>query len=131
MSIFNQNNLIKINDVYYINKRIKHLNSDYQLFYNIKLNRYEIHDISKKYSFITSTQKYPTNQIINKLISMHSKSTSQILKEIDNHNDKIYKEQEKKLSLLHTDQLNEVFKFSNVKLNQNLSNFQIKKIIQS
>lgn len=130
MRIFNLKNLLKINDVFYINKRLSIINKNFELFYNPKLKRYEVHDCSKSYSFITSCKNYPNSQLINKILSMNHKSIKQTLKEIDDHNNKIEINQEEKISLLKSDQIAEIVKFSNKKLNQNLSNSQIKKIIQ-
>ena len=130
MRIFNLKNLVKINDVFYINKRLNIINKNFELFYNPKFKRYEVHDFSKPYSFITSCNNYPNSQLINKILSMNHKSIKKTLMEIDAHNNKIEINQEEKISLLKNDQLTEIIKFSNKKLNQNLSNSQIKKIIQ-
>lgn len=38
--------LIKTDDMYFISSRIKEINPYYELFFNAKTNKYEIHDLS-------------------------------------------------------------------------------------
>lgn len=130
MKILNFKNLIEVNDVFNINKRIKNIDKNYKLLYNLKFKRYEIHDKSRKYSFVTSSKEYPSILLLKKLIQMNNKSTSQSIREIEENNEKILLKKQEDLSIKQIDQFNEIAKFSNIKLNQNLSKKLIKKIIQ-
>ena len=122
--------LTKINDVYFINQSIKKINKNYELFYNKKTDKYEIHNLNQNHSFILSFDKYPNKKLMIKLLKSLYSNPSKIFKEIENHNLKIERKNIIDTLSLTQDKFKEIDKYSNKKLNFDLNSNQIKKIIQ-
>ena len=99
--------LQEINDIYFINKRIKQINLNYKIFYNTLAKRYEVHDLSNpKHSLCVTTTNYPSFNLIKKLIITKRENIKTLISQIENDNSNL--EQIKTNNLL--DKSNEKFK---------------------
>lgn len=122
--------LQKINDIFFINERIKDINPNYELFYNTKLKQYEIHDLSNKKCTLCSTQKsYPNATILKKLVKTSKENMQKTIREMDRFNNNLSIKQEHNLLAKANDQLSEIIKYSQLRPNINLSCQEIRKII--
>ena len=123
--------LKQINDVYFINERIKEINKYYHLFYNIIKNRYEVHDISRgRDSLCLTSKNYPTSKIIEQLIKTNTKNIKTLMNEIEAHNKKIEKNKQSKTFDKANEMFKEIMTFAQSK-NQSLSREDIHKIIRN
>lgn len=122
-------NLIKINDIYYISQHLKNINKNYELFLNNKTNKFEVHDTSKQNSFVVSYDKYPDQNLIYKLNYSLSISPQEIFKQIEKHNHDLQEKQNLKTNQMASDFFNEIFNFSEKTTNE-VSASQIKKILE-
>lgn len=122
--------LQKINDVYFINEKIKEVNQHYELYYNTKLKRYEVHDLSNKIcTFCISQTEYPNFSLIIKLFKTKRENAKKYLNEIENHNKELEIKQENHLLDSAKTKFSEVINFANKSTNKNLSREQILNII--
>ncbi|MBQ3158556.1 MAG: hypothetical protein IJB98_02560 [Clostridia bacterium] len=120
-----------VNDVYFINKQIKKINKNYELFYNLNNQKYEIHDISKpKHSLCLSSPVYPSLEMIKKLIKTSTQNMKSLFKEIDAHNKQL--DEQKQFQALDTSnqKFKEIMKYAETKPNA-LSKEEINKIIRN
>lgn len=122
-------NLIKINDIYYISEQLNNINQNYELFLNINTNKFEVHDTSKPNSFVVSYNKYPDQNLILKLIKSLSISSQEIFNQIEKHNHELHEKQNLKINQMASDYFNEIFNFSE-KITNEVSAGQIKKILE-
>ncbi len=77
---------IKINsDPFNINKRIKQLNKNYYVVYNLQTKKYEIHNSAHKNSYCITV---PYNQLDYRTIKVlkESENPTKIFEEIEKHN---------------------------------------------
>lgn len=122
-------NLIKINDIYYISEQLINIKQNYELFLNINTNKFEVHDTSKPNSFVVSYNKYPDQNLILKLIKSLSISSQEIFNQIEKHNHELHEKQNLKINQMASDYFNEIFNFSE-KITNEVSAGQIKKILE-
>lgn len=122
-------NLQEINDVYFISELIKKLNKNYTLYYNQKINRYEIHDTQKTPSLIITYYSYPDQKLIEKLILTKPENSKKIFDQIEKHNEQLRIKNERENISKANDYLNEILHYGQSKVDFNISKEQIKKII--
>ncbi len=118
-----------INDIFFVSNYLSKINTNYKLFYNTNLERYEVHDLKSKPSLLITYNKYPDQNLITKLLQTSKQNMSQLFKEIDIHNNKLNKQYEQNLLDTAKKQMHEIIKYSNSKPTINLSQNNLKKII--
>lgn len=120
--------MIKINDVYFISKKIRQYNPNYCLFYAQSLAKYVVYDLSKREIVITY-DKYPDYGLINKLYITSRQNIDKYLGEIERRNHELELRQINKTISKAQDQICEVFSYAEKKGGETLSQNKIKKII--
>ena len=124
-------NLKTINDIFFISNRIKKINKNYKLYYNLKTQMYEVHDISKpQHSLCITTKDYPSFQILKTLIKSKKENMHSLFLEIEKHNKNIDQEKQQKTLDLSTQKFKEILNFSQNKTSS-LSREEIQKIIRN
>lgn len=126
----NFNQLIKVQDIFFISERIKDINENYILFYNTKNHRYEIHDIANQIcSECITFFDYPTKEILFRLKSSNKQNMQKLLIDIEKHNEKL--ENERKTAQTNTakDKLKAIINYAQTFACKDLSVSQIHKII--
>ena len=124
-----KNYLQKINDVYFISKLIKKLNKNFELYFNIKNNMYEIYDNSNM-NIVVTYKNYPDDKLIEKLLKTNQHNMKTLFNEIDEYNNKLTVNNEKQLINNTTDKINTIFNYFNKNPGKELTNIQIKNILE-
>lgn len=121
--------LQEINDIFFINKRIKAINPYYKIFYNTKKSQYEVHDLSNLHdTFCISFNHYPNIKIIKRLNESKKENIINLLKSIENENLSLETLHNNNILNTSKDKLKEVLSFAE-KSTTSLSRKQINKII--
>jgi len=128
--ITKQKNLTLINDIFFISEQIKKINKNYRLFYNKNNNKYEVHNINNKESFVISFDSYPNQNLIKKLKETSKENFEKLFKEIELYNKKLEEDKEQAKIDCAKNQLSEIFNYAEKSPTQNLSSKEIKKIIE-
>lgn len=94
--------LIPFSGVFEIERRLREIDDNYRLFYNKKLNRFEVHNLKNKGD--TLSVVCPYGEIDNRLIKLvrctRVERGEEIIREIEEENEKIFiKEQQKENEL--------------------------------
>lgn len=91
--------LVKPGDVFGVEKRLQEIDPGYQIFYNKKMNRFEVHNLNQK-SKDTLAIVVPFVEIDSRLIHFVRKTrvenARQLFMEIENNNLKLVEEENKK-----------------------------------
>ena len=122
-------NLIKINDIYFINEYLKKINKNFEIFYNTRLNKYEIHNTSLKNSFVISYDKYPNEGLIVKFFKTSRENINKTLKDMEEQNDKITSYKNNLIYDNSKEKMKEIISFAQSKGDGNLSSSQIRNIL--
>ncbi len=120
--------LIYINDVCFISKKLKNFNRDFRLCYSKKLEKYVVFNEKDRKIEITFNS-YPNGDILQKLISTSFQNQEKLIEMIDENNKRIYSENENNQRLKSQCQLESVLNYQNSKPSFSLSQQQIKNII--
>ena len=125
--------LQKVKDFFAINKRIKSINPSYELFFNTKEKRYEVHDMSKNYfhSLCLTVAKNDLNaSILQKLLMTKRENMIRLFKSIDEDNRRLEDQKLQKISGDFRDCLTEVLGFAE-RENKDLSLSQIQNVVST
>ncbi len=104
---------IKINsDPFNINKRIKQLNKNYYVVYNLQTKKYEIHNSAYKNSYCITV---PYNQLDYRTIKVlkESENPTKIFEEIEKHNKNLELKAQNNVLDRSSYQLKEIYDYSN------------------
>lgn len=106
--------LIKIyRDAFDIVNRIKKIDSGYFLCYNTKTQGLEVHNKKQKHTFCLSVPYSGVDcRILSLILKSRKENFDKILKEIDEHNDYLEKEQKRKMLDKSSFMLNEMFSYA-------------------
>lgn len=121
--------LIEINDIYYINDSFKKSSEHLAVFYNLNSQKYELHDLSQKNSFVISYDKYPDEGFLVKYYRTKVENIAKTLKEIDNFNEKLTQNKNNLICDKSDQQLKEVISFALKKGDGDLTASQIRNIV--
>ena len=122
-------NLIQISDIYFVNEQLKKFNTNFQIFYNTKHKKYEIHDLTLSNSYVISYDKYPDEGLICKFFQTSRENIQKTLKSIEQHNDKLAQDKNNLICDKSKEQMKEVAAFAQKKGDGNLTDQQIGNII--
>ena len=112
--------LIKIDsDVFDISKRIKEIDKDYYIVYNLKTNKFEVHNSSQNLNSYALTCPYEKldKRLLDYTMKTRICNSDKLLDEIDNHNRKIEKEIEEKRKDESGIIFKEIYKYANLSKN--------------
>lgn len=98
------------NDVFNIFKRIKQINNNYFIIFNTNKNKYEIYE--KDYLLFTIPFDYLDVRTIDYVLKMLKTSNEEILKEIEQHNNRLEKNETEKLIVSSLDCAERILKRS-------------------
>lgn len=85
------------NDVFNIFKRIKQINYNYFIIFNTNKNKYEIYDETCESIVFTLPYECLDERCLTYVLKMLKTSNEEILKEIEQHNFRLEKEENEKL----------------------------------
>lgn len=101
-------------DVFDIIKRIKEIDENYYVMYNLDNSKYELHYKNLPNTFCFT---YPYDNLDSRIIDMIYMSSvkyiDNIIEDIDNNNIKVENENKEKVNLQTNYQLREIYNFSN------------------
>lgn len=109
-------NLIRIDsDVFDISKRIKEIDKDYYIVYNLRNGKYEVHNSSQNLNSYSLTCPYNTldKRLLDYTLKTSIRNSEKIFYEIDNHNKKIEKDIDEKRKDESGIVLKEIYKYAN------------------
>lgn len=109
--------LIKINnDLFNISARIKNIDSEYEIYFNTKNKKFEVHNKNQKKDKYSSTLPFDRldNRAINYLNETHIRNATKVIENIEKNNKKIEHEEKEKVNDMSTYKLNEIYKYSNM-----------------
>jgi hypothetical protein len=90
--------LVPAGDVFGIEKRIREVDDGYRIFYNKKLNRFEIHNLNQK-SNDTLALVVPFDSIDSRIVpwvrKTRAENVNSIIKKIEEDNNKLLEKQQK------------------------------------
>ena len=91
-------NLVKVGDVFDVEKRIREIDPNYRVFFNVQKSRFEVHNLAQGVDSLCLVSPYA--ELDHRLIKLvrHSRveRASEIFEEIEKENEKLMKEAEKK-----------------------------------
>lgn len=107
--------LIKIlEDVHDITRRLKEIDTDYFVVYNSTKKCFEVHNSSQKHTYcLTIPFKTLDSRAVDLTIKTRRENIEKILKEIDENNNKLEKENLRKLKDKTTYKLKEMYDYAN------------------
>ena len=125
----NKKYLSEINDVYFINEKLKSYDENLKIFYNKKAKRYEVHNNNIRNSFVISFGKYPDEGLIQKFFITNKSNISKTLKLIEEKNSELETSKNNLVCDNSNQKIKEIITFATKKGDGNLSESQIRNII--
>ena len=103
-----------LNDVFFINQRLKEIDSNYKIFYNLDKNKFEIHNIGQigdSYC-LTVPFQYLDSRTIDFVQKTRIHNKDLLLKEIDINNQLLYEKNNKNILQDAKDRLYDQIKYN-------------------
>ena len=109
-----KNMLIKIfEDVFFITNRLKEIDENYFVVFNTQKKKFEVHSSKQKQSYcLTVPYKTLDQRTISLVLKTRKENFDKILKEIEEENAKIEKENKRKINAICEDKAKEIFSFA-------------------
>lgn len=84
-------------DVFDISNRIKKINKNFEIIFDTVSNKYYVCDKFLHNIIFTLPSKNLTPNVVDYVLKMQSKDNAQILKDIDEHNEKVFNTNKEKI----------------------------------
>ena len=119
--------LEKYTDIFNLSGRIKQIDASYELCFNKKLKRFEVHNNAILDSFVCLVPNLDA-RLIEKLVLTRRENMKAFFKQLDEDNEKLEEKKQNEILGDAKDRLGEIAKYS-FNLNRNLSDKEIQKIL--
>lgn len=119
--------LEKYTDLLNISGRIKEIDAGYELFFNKKLKRFEVHNNSCVDSFVCLVP-FLDARLIEKLILTRRENMQKFFKKLDEENEKLEAKKQNEILSDAKDKIGEIAKYS-FNINRDLTTPEIQKIL--
>ena len=120
--------LVLYKDVFFLYKRIKEIDRNYQLLFNLKNKHFEIHNFNQRGTSFVMQAEPLDSRLIKKLVETRIENVNKLIAKLDEENERVKQQGEKRATESAKDRFFEIAKYSFNK-NRDLSQEEIKKIL--
>ena len=120
--------LVVYKDVFFIYRRIKEIDRNYCLMFNLKNKCFEIHNFNQRGTSFVMTAEPLDSRLISKLVETRVENVNKLIQKLDGENERIKMQGKKTAINSANDRFFEIAKYSFNK-NRDLSQEEIKKIL--
>ena len=101
------------NDVHDISNRLKEIDHSYFVVFNTQKNRFEVHSTSQTKTFCVAVpHKFLDKRTVDLVLQTRRENFDKILKEIDEHNESLERENNRKIKELVETKTREMFDYA-------------------